>query len=190
MPRWFSCLAISKRCSTSPNYPNSKLMRNIFRLTLPFLLLANTPHSVATSYQPLELIEPQARSEVWINPGFYSYHFERSKDFNSVNYGFGAEYRFSTVASITAGTYRNSYYQQSNYIGLYWQPIAIGPVHLGVVGGGFDGYQNTNNGGWFPAVLPAITIEGDLLGLNLLVIPTIPNRVSGSLSLQLKLKVF
>jgi hypothetical protein len=120
----------------------------------------------------------------------YSYHFDRNKDFNSFNYGFGAEYQFSSVASLTAGTYRNSHYHQSNYIGAYWRPIAIGPIHLGVVAGGFNGYTNTNNGGWFPAVLPSLSLEGDLLGLNLLLIPTIPNRVAGSLSLQIKIKVF
>jgi hypothetical protein len=137
-----------------------------------------------------EIIEPTNKSELWLNPGMYSYHFDRNRDFNSFNYGFGAEYKFSSVASLTAGTYRNSHYQQSNYIGAYWQPIALGPIHIGVVAGGFNGYPSTNNGGWFPAVLPALSLEGDLLGFNLLLIPTIPNRVAGSLSLQMKIKVF
>lgn len=145
---------------------------------------------LADSHSLLEIIEPADKSEIWLNPGMYSYHFDRNKDFNSVNYGFGAEYKFSTVASVTAGTYRNSHYHQSSYIGAYWQPIAIGPIHIGVVAGGFNGYPNTNNSGWFPAVLPALSLEGDLLGLNLLLIPTIPNRVAGSLSLQIKIKVF
>jgi hypothetical protein len=136
------------------------------------------------------LVESAPKSELWLNPGLLSYHFDQNKNFNSINYGFGAEYKFSTVASLTVGTYRNSYYRQSNYIGGYWQPLAIGPIHIGVVAGGFNGYSNTNDGGWFPAILPALSIEGDLVGLNLLVIPTIPNRVSGSLSLQLKIKVF
>jgi len=144
----------------------------------------------ANSYGPIDVVDPVGKSELWINPGLYSYHFDRNRDFNAVNYGFGAEYRFSSVASMTAGIYRNSYYHSSSYIGAYWQPIAVGPVQIGVVAGGFNGYTNTNNGGWFPAVLPALTVEGKLIGLNLLVIPTIPNHVSGSLSLQLKLKVF
>lgn len=127
---------------------------------------------------------------MWLNPGLYSYHFDRNGDFNSVNYGFGAEYKFSSVASVTVGTYRNSYYHSSNCIGAYWQPIAIGPINIGVVAGGFNGYSSTNNGDWFPAVLPALTIEGECIGLNLLAIPTIPNHVAGSLSLQLKIKVF
>lgn len=145
---------------------------------------------LAESYRVFEIIEPTNKSELWLNPGMYSYHFDRNRDFNSFNYGFGAEYKFSSVASLTAGTYRNSHYQQSNYIGAYWQPIALGPIHIGVVAGGFNGYPSTNNGGWFPAVLPALSLEGDLLGFNLLLIPTIPNRVAGSLSLQMKIKVF
>lgn len=153
-------------------------------------LLFFSASCLADSNSFFEIIEPTDKSELWLNPGMYSYHFDRNKDFNSVNYGFGAEYKFSSVASLTAGTYRNSHYQQSNYIGAYWQPIAIGPIHVGVVAGGFNGYSNTNNGGWFPAVLPALSLEGDLLGLNLLLIPTIPNRVAGSLSLQIKIKVF
>lgn len=145
---------------------------------------------LAESDSLLEIIEPTHKSELWLNPGMYSYHFDRNRDFNSVNYGFGAEYQFSSVASLTAGTYRNSHFHQSNYIGAYWQPVAIGPIHIGVVAGGFNGYSNTNHGGWFPAVLPALSLEGDLLGFNLLLIPTIPNRVAGSLSLQMKIKVF
>lgn len=145
--------------------------------------------SWAASYGPVDVIDPVEKSELWLNPGLYSYHFDQNKNFNSVNYGVGAEYRFSSVASVTVGNYRNSYYHASTYIGAYWQPIAVGPVNIGVVAGVFNGYANTNNGGWFPAVLPAFTIEGDLLGVNLIYIPTIPNRVSGSLSLQLKLKV-
>ena len=144
----------------------------------------------AESYGPIELIIPVEKSELWLNPGLLSYHFDQSKNFNAVNYGIGAEYRFSSVASITAGTFRNSNYHQSNYIGAYWQPIAIGPINIGVVAGGFNGYSSNNNGGWFPAVLPAFTVEGRWVGLNLIVIPTIGDRVSGSLSFQLKFKAF
>lgn len=155
-----------------------------------FLLLGLSGNCIAESYGLIDVIAPVEKSELWLNPGLLSYHFDQSKDFNAANYGFGGEYRFSSVASVTVGTYRNSNYHQSNYIGAYWQPIAIGPVNMGLVAGGFNGYSATNNGGWFPAVLPAFTFEGDWVGLNLMVIPTIPNRVSGSLSFQLKFKVF
>ena len=142
------------------------------------------------SYGPIEVITPAEKNTLWINPGLYSYHFDQNRDFNSVNYGLGLEYQFSTVASITVGTYRNSYYQTSNYVGAYWMPLAVDPFHLGVVAGGFNGYSNTQNGGWFPAMLPVISIEGEWVGLNLIVIPSIADRVAGSLSFQLKIKAF
>lgn len=154
------------------------------------LLIILSCNAIAQSFPAVGLIEVQKKNEFWINPGLYSYHFDQNQDLNSMNYGIGGEYRFLSVASITAGTYRNSHYHQSSYVGTYWQPIAVGPIKIGMVAGAFNGYQNTNNGGWFPAILPALTIEGEMVGVNLMIIPTIPNRVSGSLSLQFKLRVF
>jgi hypothetical protein len=132
----------------------------------------------------------EAQSELWLNPGMLSYHFERERSFNSRNVGFGAEYRFSSVASVTLGTYRNSYHESSNYIGAYWQPIQLGVFKFGAVAGAFNGYSKTNDGGWFPALIPALTYEGDLFGVNLLLVPSIPDKVAGSLSVQFKIKAF
>jgi hypothetical protein len=157
---------------------------------LVFILFISTFKSAFGSDDDVvKIIEPSSRSALWLNPGLYSYHFDRNRDFNAYNVGLGAEYQISTVTSITAGFYRNSYYQNSSYVGAYWQPIGVGPMKLGVVTGMFNGYSNTNNGGWFPAVLPALSVEGDLFGCNLLFIPTVPNRVAGSISLQFKMKV-
>ena len=160
----------------------------LFSSACLWLILSFNCYSASSG--PIDIIEPAYKSELWLNPGLLTYHFDQNKDLNALNYGFGAEYKFSSVASVTAGIYRNSHYQQSGYVGAYWQPIAIGPLNIGVVAGGFNGYSNTNNGGWFPAVLPALTVEGDWIGFNILVIPTVPNRIAGSLSLQMKIKVF
>jgi hypothetical protein len=154
------------------------------------LFLSFGDNCIAQSYGPFDVIEPRHKNELWLNPGLLTYHFDQVTDFNSINYGFGGEYKFSSVASLTAGTFRNSNYHQSNYLGIYWQPLAIGPVNIGLVTGFFNGYQNNNNGGFFPAILPAFTIEGKWVGVNLIVIPTIGDRVSGALSLQFKFKVF
>lgn len=158
--------------------------------TCVILLLLLSRSCFADWYGPIDVIDPTGKNEIWLNPGLLSYHFDQGRNYNAVNYGFGAEYKFSSVASLTAGTFRNSNYHQSNYIGAYWQPISIGPVNIGVVAGSFNGYSSNNNGGWFPAVLPAFTVEGKWVGLNLIVIPTIGDRVSGSLSFQLKFKAF
>lgn len=138
----------------------------------------------------MQIIDPQTKSQLWINPGMMSYHFQQDKNFNNGNWGAGLEYRFNTVASLTAGRFYNSDRDYSNYAGVYYQPFAIGPIKVGAVIGGFNGYPTTNNGGWFAAALPAITWEGDLVGANVFVIPTIGDRVHGAISLQLKLKVF
>jgi len=149
--------------------------------------------AVATSYASsdnwLTVIEAERKNELWLNAGMYSYHYDKSQSFNNNNIGIGAEYRFSSVASVTVGGFKNSDSTHSNYIGMYWQPIAVGPINLGLVGGGFNGYSSTNNGGWFPAVFPAATIEGKWLGANLFFIPTVGDRVHGAISLQLKLKI-
>lgn len=130
----------------------------------------------------------ESRNQLWLNPGMASYHFQ--KGYNNGNWGLGAEYRFANVASLTAGRFYNSDRAYSNYAGVYWQPIGIGPLNFGLVAGGFNGYPQTNNGGWFVAALPAITYEGKWLGGNLFIIPTVGDRVHGALSLQLKLKTW
>ena len=68
----------------------------------------------AAQAQTVGMIENQPLSETWLNAGFYSYHFQRDKNLNDGNPGLGAEYRFSTVASATAGRFYNSDRAYSN----------------------------------------------------------------------------
>lgn len=135
-------------------------------------------------------IDAKPINELWLTPGMLSYHWDRDKDLNGDNYGIGAEYRFNSVASVTAGEFYNSDRAISDYVGVYYQPIAIGPVRLGAVAGGFNGYPNYRNGNWFPAVIPAASIEYERVGLNVLFVPSYQDRLYGALSFQLKLKVF
>jgi hypothetical protein len=138
----------------------------------------------------VRIVEPEVKNELWVNPGMYSYHFQKDQNLNNNNWGIGLEYRFNTVASLTVGNFKNSDNGHSSYAGIYYQPIAIGPVKLGVVAGGFNGYQSTNNGGWFPAVLPALTIEEGRFGVNVFFIPTVGDKVHGAISFQLKVKLY
>ncbi|CDG85013.1 hypothetical protein [Janthinobacterium agaricidamnosum] len=144
----------------------------------------------AAQAQTFSMIENQPLNETWLNAGFYSYHFKRDKDLNDSNPGLGAEYRFSTVSSVTAGRFYNSDRAYSNYAGLYYQPIAIGPFRLGAVVGGFNGYPKMRDGGWFLAAIPTISYEYQRVGLNLAIIPPYKDRLYGALSFQLKLKVW
>jgi hypothetical protein len=145
--------------------------------------------SVPALADTFSVIENQPLSELWINPGFYSYHFQRDKGFDDTNPGFGAEYRFSTVASVTAGRFHNSDRQMSNYAGVYYQPWAIGPVRLGAVIGGFDGYPKMRDGGWFLAAIPVVSVEYQRVGVNFAIVPTYKERLHGALSVQLKFKL-
>ena len=89
------------------------------QLLLVIVFLPISGIALANSYGPFEVIEPSAKSELWINPGLVSYHFDQNKDFNAVNYGIGVEYKFSSTTSLTAGQYHNSYHNLTNYIGAF-----------------------------------------------------------------------
>ena len=150
-----------------------------------FLLIFSGP-----SYSNLiEVIKPEIKNTLWLNAGMYSYHFDKEKELNNNNIGFGAEYAFSTVASVTGGTFKNSDDMHSSYLGFYYHPIAISFFKLGFVAGGMSGYLSTNNGGWFPALIPTVSVESKWLGANLFLIPSVGDRVHGAIALQLKFRV-
>ncbi len=136
------------------------------------------------------LLDYQPMSEFWIDSGFESYHFDRDRNLNGDNYGLGAEYRFSNENSVTVGRFYNSNRYYSNYAGVYYQPITIGPLRLGAVVGGFNGYPNMKNGGWFAAAVPMLSGEWSRFGFNLAYVPTLQNRLYGALSLQIKIKIW
>jgi len=150
----------------------------------------SSPSYADESSDLFQIMVPESKNQLWVNPGMASHHFQQEKGYNNGNWGFGAEYRFNTVASVTAGRFYNSDRAYSNYAGVYYQPIAIGTIKIGAVIGGFNGYPTTNHGSWFAAALPALTWEGDLLGANLFIIPTVGDRVHGAISLQVKFKVW
>jgi hypothetical protein len=130
------------------------------------------------------------RSELWLASGFATYHFQSDIDLNGKNPGAGIEYRLSDAVALTAGRYFNSDRYDSNYAGVYYQPWNYRGVRFGAVVGVFDGYPNMRDGGWFPALIPAVTYEYQRVGVNLAVIPTYKNRLHGGISLQLKFRLF
>lgn len=149
------------------------------------ILAAHSAHA-----QSFETIEPTPKSELWVNGGFYSYHFQRNRNLNDSNPGLGLEYRFSSVASVTAGRFYNSDRSYSNYAGVYYQPWQIGPVRLGAVAGGFNGYPKMRQGGWFLAAIPTASFEYQRVGVNVAVVPTYKDRLYGAISVQLKFKLY
>ncbi|ELX08601.1 hypothetical protein Jab_2c06560 [Janthinobacterium sp. HH01] len=157
------------------------------RIAGALLLAGLSAGAVADTF---ETIESAPLKEVWLNGGFYSYHFQRDKGLNDSNPGLGGEYRFSTVASATAGRFYNSDRAYSNYVGVYYQPWKVGPVRLGAVAGGFSGYPKMRDGGWFLAAIPTASFEYKSVGVNVAIVPTYKDRLYGAISVQLKLKVF
>jgi hypothetical protein len=168
-----------------------KMTGRIVRKSLIVIGLALIPAlSAAETRGFISIAESKPVSELWLNPGFYSYHFQKDKGLNNNNLGLGGEYRYSTVSSVTLGIFDNSDRQTSRYIGWYWQPLESGPVRFGAVVGAIDGYPHMLDGGWFIAVIPTASIQYKLIGANLMFVPSYKDRLYGAISLQLKLRVF
>jgi len=128
-------------------------------------------------------------SRRWINAGFYSAHFDTEKGLRNANPGLGFEYKLDDRWSATAGRFINSDNAHSSYVGAYYQPWTVSGVKLGVVGGAFNGYPKAFNGGWFPAVIPVATWEGERVGLNVALVPPLKDRLYGAVSFQLKFRL-
>jgi hypothetical protein len=131
---------------------------------------------------------------VWLSPGIYSYHFDRSKDLRDDNWGLSAEVALAPNHAVIGGNYINSNGERTHYGGYEWRPlhwqVAGLDVAAGIAIGAFDGYPNYRDGGWFVAALPVLAIEGRYLGVNMSIIPTIQDRLDGALSIQFKLRVW
>lgn len=134
------------------------------------------------------LLAQWSSERLWVNPGFYSAHFDTHRGLRNANPGLGLEYRIDDAWSATAGRYLNSDDTYSNYIGAYYQPWRLGSVKLGAAGGLFSGYPKAFNGGWFPAVLPTASWESRHWGLNVAIVPALKDRLYGALSVQLKFR--
>ena len=126
---------------------------------------------------------------LWLNPGFYSAHFDTDKGLRNANPGLGFEYKVDDTWSATAGRFINSDDRYSSYIGAYYQPWTFAGARLGVVGGAFNGYPKAFNGGWFPAIIPVASWEGRRFGLNVALVPPLKDRLYGAVSFQLKFRI-
>lgn len=166
------------------------MLNSTLKYLVLFLLVLNGAFFSATSLASTYTLESKPLDELWVNFGFYSYHFQKDIDLNNSNPGLGLEYRYSTVNSLTAGRFHNSDNQISSYAALYWQPFELGDIRVGALIGAINGYPKASNGDWFPLVLPVASYEYKNLGISLTFIPTYKDMLHGSISMQLKLKAF
>lgn len=132
---------------------------------------------------------PTANAEVWVNPGFYSHHFNKELNLNNNNQGLGVEVSVDDTYSLTAGVFENSDRATSRYLGVYVMPYRVGAFKAGVAVGAFNGYPQMRDGGWFPAAVPTMALEGERLGFNVSFIPNIGDRVKSALVFHVKFKL-
>ena len=158
----------------------------LFLLRVLFLFLAALSSTRAADTEP----SPQ----VWLNPGFFSWHFDSDKDFRHDNWGVGVEVVLAPDHAVMAGNYINSDGERSRYAAYQWRPLHWRPYNVDVSAGialsVIDGYPRMNNGGWFMALLPLLAVEGKRVGVNFSVVPTIKDKVDGAVVLQIKLRVW
>ena len=132
---------------------------------------------------------PTQPKSVWLNAGFYTSHFDHDKGLRNANPGLGIEWTLNDTYALTAGGFKNSDHQHSNYIGMYVMPWRWESFKLGAVVGTFDGYPRANQSGWFPALVPMVSFEGKRWGLNTAIIPSVMDKLNGGISFQLKYKL-
>ena len=164
------------------------LTRSLMVLAIGLCACPPALHAQAVNAQP-QTSDKQKPLLLWLNAGFYSAHFDTNKGLRNSNPGIGVEAFINEDWSATAGGFTNSDDARSNYLGAYYQPWHWGSYKAGLVGGVFNGYPKAFDGGWFPALLPVATWEGERFGLNIALVPPLQNRLYGAVSFQLKVKL-
>ena len=129
---------------------------------------------------------------VWVNAGLLSYHVDRNQGYRENNWGLGFETMFNRQHGVMAGTYLNSEHGRSHYFGYQWRPLGFDAgngwsVRAGLSVNAIDGYPGTNNGGWFIAPLPVVSVEYKNFGVNFV---AIPHKNGGAVAAQFKLRVW
>jgi hypothetical protein len=149
---------------------------------------------ICTVLSGADVAASEFKTGVWLNPGFFSYHFEQDLDLREDNWGTGVEVLLRPEHVLMAGTFINSDNEHSRYAGYQWRPLqwkAGGTeVRAGIAIAALDGYPRVRDGGWYVAPLPILAAEGKRFGLNLTAVPTIEDRVHGAIAVQFKIKVW
>lgn len=148
---------------------------------------------ICTTVCGAEAADPQSPPQVWLNPGIYSYHFDRNENLRENNTGLGMEVLVAPDHALMAGTFINSEGERTRYGAYQWRPLHWRPAGLGISAGvalgAFDGYPRMRDGGSFVGIVPLLGIEGRHLGANVAIVPSIRGRLHGALAFQVKLRV-
>jgi hypothetical protein len=131
-------------------------------------------------------------TQVWLNPGFLSYHADRSANFREDNLGYGAEVLLAPDYGFFAGNFINSQRSRSTYAMAQWRPLHWKPYGVdasaGLIAGLMNGYPTYHDRGWFFGALPMLFFEGERFGANLTIVPSV-NADKRLVAIQLKFRV-
>jgi len=128
-----------------------------------------------------------------------AYHFDRSRNFNEKNWGFGFEYNFEQsgnwIPFLTGSTFKDSNDQTSNYLG-------GGAKHRFMLGSGENGLhldagvvaflmtrKDYNGDRPFFGALPFISVGNEYVAVNATYIPKISPKHASLLYFQLMIKL-
>lgn len=131
-------------------------MRLLFYLIVGFLIGGSCTYAIGQTYGVATL---------------KSYHFDRSKNYNEHNLGFGLEHSFRPDFALSAGYWQNSRDRHTNYVLAGITPWQVFGWRLGAAIGGATGYDCGN------AVCPVgallATRDWGRFGVNVAGLPTV-----------------
>ena len=124
-----------------------------------------------------------------INVGCYHWDRQAVKEYNFNENNFGIAYEHDNGNFLeTIGYYNNSLRVNSDYALVGYEPIKLGSVKLGVIGGVITGYKY-KSAPFVPAIGAIATYNTSFGGINLIATPNYKSMgVYGFLGLQLKIK--
>ena len=128
-------------------------------------------------------------ADVWLTVPAYTYHADRlqgnGQRWNERNTGVGLELGTERdMPSIVLGMYRNSFNRDTQYAGVKWEPLRLGPLGFGAIAGLATGYR-------LPFVAGLATSLTDKNGNGVVAIwaPKATPDTSAFVSLQLRIRL-
>lgn len=130
-----------------------------------------------------------AFADAWLTVPLATHHVERHQadgsNWNERNVGVGLEFGTGSESPhLIAGTYRNSYYRDSRYLGAKWEPVHLGPFGIGATAVYATGYDRPYAGG-----LLASATDSAGNGLVLIFAPKAGSATSAFFHLEARLRL-
>jgi hypothetical protein len=108
-----------------------------------------------------------AETDVVVHVG--SHHVDRSRNWNETNAGLGVRRTFDNNAFVEVGAYKNSFYRNSVYTLIGYQPVVVGPIKAGLASGLATGYGYAA----VPIVATAVDLKIGSGGVRMIATPTV-----------------